>query len=146
MEPSSRRIHGMLTLIDPCSGFIKSVRTETIVLIQGYFFCLVSPHSRPFARQDISIILLDVNRSARNESVFIWTFARQTLITREKPLLTLYYTLLLPPRQSAPNEILLHLGSTVRNKSHSDDGDANFVFLSSPFTKSLLSSSPCQTL
>ncbi|GBN09785.1 hypothetical protein AVEN_160261-1 [Araneus ventricosus] len=26
--------------IDPCSGIIKSVRTETIVLIQGYFFLL----------------------------------------------------------------------------------------------------------
>ncbi|GBN02481.1 hypothetical protein AVEN_88631-1 [Araneus ventricosus] len=40
MEPSSRRIHGMLTQIDPCSGFIKSVRTETIALIHGYFFLL----------------------------------------------------------------------------------------------------------
>ncbi|GBN01442.1 hypothetical protein AVEN_62975-1 [Araneus ventricosus] len=92
-------------------------------------------------------MLLDINRSARNEFVIIWTFARRTLIAREKPLLILYYTLL--PSSSSPigtNEILFHLGSTVRNKSHSDDGDANFEFLSSPFTISLLSSSPCQPL
>ncbi|GBM37414.1 hypothetical protein AVEN_221556-1 [Araneus ventricosus] len=56
MEPSSRRIHGMLTLIDPSSEFIKSVRAETIVLIQGYFFfawyrCIQGPlHARTFPR------------------------------------------------------------------------------------------------